>query len=89
MVGLEIVETDIPVSQITEFSEAFATSTTKVLLTKEEGRKGRAAHKEYLLLQGVMPITKIDGITVGDGNVGPVVSTLMKAFDEEVSALEK
>jgi branched-subunit amino acid aminotransferase/4-amino-4-deoxychorismate lyase len=33
-----------------------------------------------------MPITEIDGKKIGDGAVGPIVTALMKAFDEETLA---
>jgi branched-chain amino acid aminotransferase len=36
--------------------------------------------------KGVMPITEIDGKKIGDGAVGPIVTALMKAFDEETLA---
>lgn len=34
----------------------------------------------------IMPITRVDGIPVGDGRVGPVTRTLQEAFEAHVSA---
>jgi branched-chain amino acid aminotransferase len=37
--------------------------------------------------RGILPVTRLDGIPVGDGRVGPVTSRLMEAFEEAVDAL--
>jgi branched-subunit amino acid aminotransferase/4-amino-4-deoxychorismate lyase len=41
------------------------------------------------MLQGVMPITEIDGKKIGGGTVGPIVTALMKLFDQEAASAEE
>jgi hypothetical protein len=83
--GYEMVFEEVPASQIESLSEAFATSTTKV--PKVVCMCVCAGEPALTwLVQGVMPITEIDGKKIGDGAVGPIVTALMKAFDEETLA---
>ncbi len=83
---------EVPASQIESLSEAFATSTTKVpkvlCVSRVFSARMRALNhsRAAWLVQGVMPITEIDGKKIGDGAVGPIVTALMKAFDEETLA---
>jgi hypothetical protein len=94
LAGFEMVFEEVPASQIESLSEAFATSTTKVpqvlCVSRVFSARMRAPITHHSraawLVQGVMPITEIDGKKIGDGAVGPIVTALMKAFDEETLA---
>lgn len=53
----------------------------------DRGRLDRAA--EVFLtgtVKGVMPVTRIDGVPVGDGSPGPVARRLAAAYDETLAA---